>query len=367
MDTKKIIIILALIAINLSAFAQSTYTDSQYGYEITFPEEWEKKEIEGVEYITASNSTLEYSVSCSQVDFSTSVKNLIGFYKGAESFYYQIGDYQVAIFSGKLTGNKGESNGYLYLLQKANTSELYSISVQSYSGDMPNQTVLENYVGSFKAKDDFQLTFENGTLQVDSVISKEEFYDFRPLTVSLKAGYAYNWLSGLESKYNQGLRMTCLQAGLNLTYAFSNNVGVETGMSYLWNAGTTYSYSENEITVEGDVNLDYIVIPVHFKYDFLNGLNVKSAESAGIALGLNYGIFQKGTETIKATGYGNTASDYLELDDIANNTTSLNIGTYYSNSRVFNAGMDINIGVNEILKDTDIKLHQILFFMVLKF
>lgn len=164
----------------------------------------------------------------------------------------------------------------------------------------------------------------------------------------LTAGTGMSWLSGFNDATGlEGSLKLSYLVGMGLTVPINDTWGFETGGYYLLRGGNSYTYSDDESYENGNIDLDYILIPLLARFDFSKNQNVRNANTfglkSGFQIGLNTNASVNGTST-----YGTSSDSYFEYIDVNTNFDWV-LGIY---SCVGHSGVSLNfnLGLNDVLK-----------------
>lgn len=188
-------------------------------------------------------------------------------------------------------------------------------------------------------------------------LASDENYD--KVSVYLSIGYpAINWLSNFKdeigSDYSIQTKYLTVEPGINVAYALSKNIKIESGIYYMWNTGKGYHFYESPVTTDGSIDLDYLILPLMLKAEYLT-----DGYGAGVRAGLKYGINTRAETYTKTeiTG-GETYTNTYDFSQDAENIVFLSFGLNTRKGN-FGGGVDFDFGLNNIMTNSEMKLGQI--------
>lgn len=164
-------------------------------------------------------------------------------------------------------------------------------------------------------------------------------------------------LANLSGDIEDNKMLTGFHVGGVAEYMFDDEMGLQVELLYS-TQGTKSSYSESETIggvtykYDGEVKskLDYINIPVLFKYYVSEGLSLEAGPQVGFLLSAKNEY--KETETID--GVSTSESETDDLKEYVNSLDfGLNIGLGYKMESGLNFGARYNLGLANINKDDD--------------
>ena len=173
------------------------------------------------------------------------------------------------------------------------------------------------------------------------------------LSFGVKAGLNLSNISGdgesLDSKIG-------FKIGPTVEFAIAPNMAIQSGLLLSSKgAKTSESYSESGIDVDADItiNANYLELPICFAYKYPIAPDTKIYVNAGPYLA--YGLFGKTTAKISAMGLSaEEDEDTLGDDGFENFDFGLTFGIGAEVTK-FNFGLNYDLGLSEVIKDSKIK------------
>ena len=174
--------------------------------------------------------------------------------------------------------------------------------------------------------------------------------DKKAFSFGIFFGYGFSWLGGFSDLTGTDplMKSSVLNAGINLNYALNDKFGLESGVSYLFNSGNTFSNYSSGVSIKGQIDLDYISVPLLMKYDFLGNLKEKNGLSLGLKAGPKVGINTRASNTIEGSSSG--YSVFGGSDMSVNTNIDAVLGLFGQLGRN-GFSLDFNYGINKVLEN----------------